>query len=87
VGEGVVTSAKRLCLASWTAGLFLAAPSAAFAYVGPGAGLTVIGAALAFVGTIILAVFGFIWYPMRRLLRRSAHRRKGERSAQGQLVN
>jgi hypothetical protein len=39
------------------------------AYIGPGAGLTAIGAALAFVGAIVLAVIGFIWYPIKRLLR------------------
>lgn len=44
-------------------------PSLLLAYIGPGAGLSAIGAALAFVGAILLAVVGFIWYPIKRLLR------------------
>lgn len=43
-------------------------PGTAAAYVGPGAGLTIIGAALAFVGGVVLAVLGFFWYPIKRLL-------------------
>ena len=53
------------------AAVILAAPSPASAYVGPGSGLTVIGAALAFVGGIFLAIVGFIWYPVKRLMRRA----------------
>lgn len=49
----------------------------ASAYVGPGAGLTAIGAALAFVGGIVLAIFGFLWYPIKRLFRGRAKRRSG----------
>lgn len=44
------------------------APSGAFAYVGPGSGITAVGAALALVGSIVLAIVGFIWYPLKRLL-------------------
>jgi hypothetical protein len=51
-----------------TVGLLLVLASPAFAYVGPGAGLTAIGAAFAFIGAIVLAIFGFIWYPIKRLL-------------------
>ncbi len=43
--------------------------SAAQAYVGPGAGLTAIGAVLAVVAVVFLAIVGFIWYPLRRLMR------------------
>lgn len=49
----------------------VAAPEAAMAYVGPGAGLTAIGTLLALVGALCLAVVGFVWYPVKRLLRRS----------------
>ncbi len=45
------------------------------AYVGPGSGLSVIGAALAFLGGIVLVIVGFIWYPVKRLWRwLGAHR-------------
>lgn len=48
----------------------LAFSSAAEAYVGPGAGLGVIGTLMAFVGTVLFAIVGFIWYPIKRLLRK-----------------
>lgn len=50
----------------------LLVPEPAFAYVGPGAGLTVIGAAVALIGAVFLGLFGFIWYPVKRLFRRGS---------------
>lgn len=44
------------------------APAAAHAYVGPGAGLTAIGTMLALVAAVLLAVVGFVWYPLKRLM-------------------
>jgi len=49
-------------------------PETAHAYVGPGAGLTAIGTLLAFLGAIGLALVGFVWYPVKRLIRRPAGR-------------
>ena len=45
-------------------------PDLAAAYVGPGAGLTTIGVFLAVVAGVIVAVFGFVWYPVKRLMRK-----------------
>lgn len=44
-------------------------PNVAFAYVGPGAGLSAIGTLLAVVGAVLLAIVGFVWYPVKRLLK------------------
>jgi hypothetical protein len=44
------------------------------AYIGPGAGLSAIGAFLAVVVAVIVAIFGFVWYPLRRLLRSRRNR-------------
>jgi ammonia channel protein AmtB len=41
-------------------GLVLLLPQAASAYVGPGGAL---------VGGVILGILGFVWYPIKRLLR------------------
>jgi hypothetical protein len=46
---------------------WLATPRVAEAYIGPGAGISVIGTAVAFVGAVIFAVVGFVWYPLKRL--------------------
>ena len=56
--------------------LLAVTPQVAWAYAGPGSGLTVIGAALAFIGSVLLAIVGFIWYPIKRLMRRKASRRE-----------
>jgi hypothetical protein len=39
----------------------------AVAYVGPGLGLGAIGALIGIVVTVILAVLGLLWYPVKRL--------------------
>jgi hypothetical protein len=52
------------------AGAFSVAATPAFAYVGPGAGLSALGALLALVLGVLLAFVGFVWYPVKRLLRR-----------------
>ena len=44
-------------------------PSSALAYIGPGAGLSAIGTFLAVIGAAILLIVGFVWYPVKRLLR------------------
>jgi len=41
----------------------------AFAYIGPGAGLSALGSLLSLVSAIGLAIVGFVWYPVKRLLR------------------
>ena len=39
-----------------------------FAYIGPGAGITTIGAAVAFVVVLILLFLGFLWYPIKKIM-------------------
>ena len=39
------------------------------AYIGPGGGLSAIGMLLAIVVGIVVAVLGFVWYPIKRLVR------------------
>jgi len=39
-------------------------------YLGPGAAVSSLGAFVALVGGIVVAILGFLWYPIRRLMRR-----------------
>ncbi len=50
-------------------------PSAAHAYVGPGAGISAIGSLLALIAAVLLSIVGFVWYPAKRIMknRRKAH--------------
>jgi len=54
----------------------------AFAYVGPGAGLSALGTLFTLLTAIVLGIVGFIWYPVKRLLRRkgSGERRMTQRT-------
>jgi hypothetical protein len=42
-------------------------PQSALAYIGPGAGVSAIGTVIALVGAVLLAILGFVWYPIKRL--------------------
>jgi hypothetical protein len=48
------------------------APSVAHAYVGPGAGITAIGSLIALVSAVLLAIVGFLWFPIKRMMRARA---------------
>lgn len=54
-------------------GLALLWGGEAVAYIGPGAGVTVIGTVIAVVGAVLLMIVGFIYYPIKRLLRARRH--------------
>lgn len=57
--------------ARWiVAALALTHAAGAAAYVGPGAGLTAIGSFLALLAAVVLGIVGFLWYPVKRLMRR-----------------
>ena len=42
----------------------------AYAYIGPGLGVGVIATVLGILGSIILAVFAVVWYPLKRLFKK-----------------
>jgi amino acid transporter len=50
-------------------------PAVGHAYIGPGAGISAIGALLALIATVVVAIFGFVWFPVKRMLR---NRRKAK---------
>ena len=50
--------------------LFLIIAQPAYAYVGPGLGAGTIGAVLGIVGSIFLALFAVIYYPIKRILKK-----------------
>lgn len=57
----------------------LAAPTAAFAYVGPGAGLSLLGALWALVAAVATALIFVVAWPVRKMLRqRRAARTAGD---------
>ncbi|MBD3677145.1 MAG: hypothetical protein HUJ27_01950 [Rhodobacteraceae bacterium] len=49
------------------AGTMLATP--ALAYIGPGAGVGAFATVIALIGAILLMIVGFVWYPVKRMLK------------------
>lgn len=55
----------------------LATPTTASAYVGPGLGLGAIGLILALVISILLAIIGLFWFPLKRKIGKRSKREHG----------
>ncbi len=51
------------------------------AYIGPGGVLSAIGSFLALLAAVVLALFGFVWYPIKRVMRARRERRDVEGDA------
>jgi nitrate reductase gamma subunit len=63
-------SPLRLLFVILSLGLLLAIPETAYAYGGPGSVISGIGALLAAVAALFAALFGFVWFPLKRLYQR-----------------
>jgi membrane protein implicated in regulation of membrane protease activity len=68
-------------LAILTAFCAIMAPSVVVAYVGPGAGLGMIGSLIAVIGAVLVAIVGFLILPIRMLLKRRRARVVDRRQA------
>ena len=77
---------RRVSAFVLTAGLLLTAAEAQ-AYIGPGAGLSAVGAVVAVAAAMILAVVGFVWYPVKRLMRRRSAAKAGTAKKAAQPAN
>ena len=49
--------------------VLLSISSSASAYIGPGMGGGVIAAVLGVIGAVLLALFGILYYPIKRMLK------------------
>ena len=56
--------------------------SLAAGWIGPGAGLSALGTLVALVGAFFMLLAGFVWYPVKRLLRRRGVARGAEAARQ-----
>lgn len=51
-------------------GMFVLVPDAAYAYGGPGSVISGIGTFLALVAALVASLFGFLWFPLKRLYKK-----------------
>lgn len=56
--------------------ILLAPASTALAYIGPGAGISVLGSLLGILGTIFVAIGAIIFWPLRKFMKRRNARRE-----------
>ena len=61
---------KRTLVVLQLALLGLLAAGPAQAYIGPGLGAGTIGVILGLVGSVLIAVFAFFWYPIKRTVKK-----------------
>lgn len=68
----MMISTLRICpfLMILAAAIILLTPDTAAAYGGPGSVISGIGAFLAVLVAMVASIFGFIWYPLKKLVRR-----------------
>lgn len=55
----------------------LLSPQVAHAYIGPGLGAGAIAAVLGVIGSIFVALFAIIYYPVKRVIKRRQQAKKG----------
>ena len=55
---------------SWLALIALLVAVPAEAYIGPGLGAGTLGVILGLLGSVLIAIFAFFWYPIKRAFRR-----------------
>ncbi len=66
---------------AFLAGFAALLPTDALAYIGPGAGLGLIGALLAVIGAILVALFGLIVFPITLLRKRRKNKAQKTKAA------
>jgi hypothetical protein len=54
----------------FVASILLLNPGASHAYLGPGLGAGAAAVALGLIGSVLLALFALLWYPIKKLVRR-----------------
>ena len=72
------TRTLRSCLAVAALSAAIALPGSAFAYVGPGAGISVLGALWGLIVGVGMAIGVILFWPIRMMIRKSKAKKAGE---------
>ena len=71
----------QVAIITFLLGLLTVIPDVANAYVGPGLGAGTIGVILGIIGSIFIAIFAIVWYPLKRLLKNNKQKKPQGREA------
>lgn len=71
MSKSIIRTPLTLLLAT----LLLTLASPALAYIGPGAGISVLGSLLGILATIVVAIGAIIFWPLRKFMKRRKARR------------
>ncbi len=58
--------------------ILLSIGSPAYAYLGPGMGGGLIAAVLGIIGAVLLALFGILYYPIKRMLKKKNRKKQNK---------
>ncbi len=78
------TTNRAALFAAMAAAFTMLVPTAAHAYIGPGAGLGAIAVAVAVVLGLVLLVVGLVWYPLKRMIKGNRNSVKADDGPDGQ---
>jgi len=71
---------RLTCILALAAAALTTSAPAALAYIGPGMGAGAVAVVLGVIGSLFLAIFAVLYYPIKRLLRRNKASQGGSRS-------
>lgn len=57
--------------------LLALSPVAAHAYIGPGVGMGAVGVVIGLIASVLLAIVGLFWFPIKRILRKRKKNQAG----------
>lgn len=63
--------------------LMLATMGPAYAYLGPGGVISGVGSLLALIAAVVVAIIGFLWFPIKRLIKRKRGPQQVSQDASG----
>ncbi len=67
--------------------LLLTLTSPVYAYLGPGGVVSGLGSFLALVAAVLVAIVGFLWFPMKRLIKRRRGMQDSSGNKQGSNIS
>ena len=71
--QSVRKSGTRILILTTALFFFAVTAKPVYAYIGPGLGVGTITVVLGFFISILLALLGFIWYPIKRIIEKFKH--------------